>query len=295
MNINKKVMVLGLVVVTLTSSLIGCKSKLEKIQGYLDNNDYTKAMKKVYLLQNEEDKEKADEMLKNKISDLEGKFVDKEIDGTLAISDIQKLRNDDVSVTIDTAIDEINTLMNSRKAFKNAVRNEDEGNLGEALTLYDEVSSYDTENYDNARNKVNELKSSLEEQNIVTIESSKVTVVSNKHKNLYPDQIQLILKNEGDKDITKFEVMMTAYDSEGNPTEIQGVNSTEKSYIFLGTGENISIKPGITWGKEYGWSLSENHNIAALSACIKNVEFSDGTTWDNPLYSFWLKNHYHES
>ena len=46
--------------------------------------------------------------------------------------------------------------------------------------------------------------------------------------------------------------------------------------------------PGKTFGDGYGWNLSENHNISKLLACVKEVEYYDGTTWENPLYNSWI-------
>ena len=285
-----------IMIVAFTFVLVGCKSNSEIIQDYLNNNSYKEAVKKADSLTNDEDINVASNLIKNEIESIRNRYIDGEIDGTLAISDIEKLRStnsEDINNTVDSVKEDIHMRMNSKKAFDDGVRFENEGDYKEALESYHLVSENDIEHYTESQNRINRIKENLEQEEVLRIIESKVVVTSESNKDIYPDQLQLILENSGETSIKKFEVTIYAYDENNNPVKIKNKSSESEEYMLLGLADNININPGEIWGYNYAWSVL-NNNIKRIEACIEYVEYEDESTWENPLYMEWLREHWVE-
>lgn len=291
----RKYMKIMLIVSVLSVGLTGCKSNIEVIKDNLNSNNYAKAAKKVDSLTDETEKEEAENLIKNKIEDIRNEYINGKIDGTLAISDIEKLRSDsdEINKLVDSVSEEINMRMNSKKAFDDGVKFEEEGNYREALESYHLVSEDDTVNYEEAQNRIINIKEKLKREEILSVCEARIIVASQTHKDIYPDQMQIILKNNGSMNIKKFEVTIFGYDENNNPVKIKNKSLENDDYIFLGVADNISINSGDTWGNEYGWSVV-NNDINRIEACVEYAEYDDGSIWDNPIYIEWLKEHWVE-
>lgn len=289
----RKYIKIMLIVLALSAGFTGCKSNIEVIKDNLNSDNYAKAVKKADSLTNETEKEEADNLIKNKINDIKNEYIDGKIDGTLAISDIEKLRSnsDEINNLIDSVNKEINMYMNSKKAFDDGVQFEEEGNYKEALESYHFVNEDDTENYEESRRRIEDIKEMLKKEEVLSVSEAKLIVTSATHKDIYPDQMQIILTNNSSRSIRKFEVTIFAYDEKNNPVKIKNKSLESEDYAFLGLADNIIINCGDTWGYEYGWSVI-NDNISRIEACVEYAEYDDGTTWDNPLYIEWLKEHW---
>jgi len=132
-----------------------------------------------------------------------------------------------------------------------------------------------------------------EKQQLVIVERAQIAAQTDDdyYKGLYPDMIQAILLNKSDKTIKNFKVSALGYDSNGLPVKIKLQFGFSEAFELSGLAENVNILPDETYGEDYGWGLHESHRISTVLACVKEVEFYDGTTWVNPYYEFWLEEH----
>lgn len=288
-----KYIAMAITISSVSICLSGCKSNVETIDDYLSNDKYVKAVKKADSLTKDEDIAKANDLIKNKIEEIKNEYIEGEIDGALAISDIEKLRskNQEINDSVNSVNGEIHMRMNSKKAFDDGVKFENDTDYKMALQSYHLVKEDDTDNYEEAQSRISNLKEKLKNNEILSVNEGKVIVTSRTHKDLYPDQLQIILKNNGNSNIRKFEITIFGYDENNNPVKIKNKESESEAYPFLGLADNISINSGDTWGYEYGWSVL-NDNIRKIEGCIEYVEYEDGSTWENPLYMEWLKDHW---
>lgn len=287
----KKILAIAIVFI-ICISLIGCKSRLQRIQEYLNNDNYIDAATLVNRIKNEEDKTSAIDMLKEKAEETKQEFLDGKIDGTRAISNIQAFRDvENMEEFIGKMVDEINSLMISQKAFLDGERAEKENDYNLAYESYYAVIIDDKANYEKAQEKLVQLEDTIKNSSPIIIEKSSIIVNSKNNKELYPDQIQVLLKNKSNKIINKFNLSILGFDGNGNSVEIQGKYTDVKDYEFLGSAENIKVKPNETWGGGYAWSLSSNTDLKNILDCVVDVQYSDGSSWTNPLYKPWLDRH----
>lgn len=121
--------------------------------------------------------------------------------------------------------------------------------------------------------------------------------------------VHWIISNNSDKTITNYEMLLLAYDKDGNPLQliwrqlpltngkiVTGYTSqSDKSYEQLITLADNPILPGTKENSNGGWSLWDGwdqargtHDVAYVLACMKQVTFIDGTVWKNPEYQDWL-------
>ena len=53
----------------------------------------------------------------------------------------------------------------------------------------------------------------------------------------------------------------------------------------------MNIQPGMTYGSDSGWRISDDDTPEAKQflACVKEVEYYDGSKWVNPYYDYWVE------
>ena len=112
------------------------------------------------------------------------------------------------------------------------------------------------------------------EGNYVTIMKAQVTVRNNSNKVAKAVSFGLLL-----------------FDRNGYPVDVkykiyEGTYSNEFNCEF----SSCNIIPGKTYGQNWAFSVPEQCKKA--KACVKQVEFIDGTIWNNPYYSYWLKDNF---
>lgn len=118
--------------------------------------------------------------------------------------------------------------------------------------------------------------------------------------------------NHTDKEITKVQLVMLAFDHDGKPLNIPwNVSDSSAGYSYEGLceWEPVNFLPGKKADsrngyEEGGWSLgwtidmfekdtSELRELFAevkyILCCDKQVVFKDGSVWDNPEYDDWLE------
>lgn len=127
-------------------------------------------------------------------------------------------------------------------------------------------------------------------EQLITVESTRILVQSTDYKTLYPDMFEVVIKNNSGKTIRSYKVSMLGWDSNGYPLKIkQSFLDNVGSYEFLGQADNVNVIDGKTFGKNSGWRLEEGHNISKTKAVVIEAEFYDDTIWENPYYEFFLK------
>lgn len=135
-----------------------------------------------------------------------------------------------------------------------------------------------------------QMVENLKSKQLVFVESSKIIVQDSTYKGLYPDMIQVIIKNVSSKTVKNINVGCLGYDKNGYPLKIKTqFGISDGDYEFVGKAEDVNIIKGGTFGQHSGFNLDEYHGISKVLACIKNATFYDGTTWDNPYYERWIE------
>jgi hypothetical protein len=124
--------------------------------------------------------------------------------------------------------------------------------------------------------------------NLVTVESVKIIEQSKDHKILYPDMVEVIIKNNHTETIRNYTVALMGFDKNGYPLKIEwNIDFSGGDYIRLGSAEDANVIPGATAGKDKGFGIDESHGIHYILAEIYEVEFYDGKVWENPNFDYW--------
>ena len=183
----------------------------------------------------------------------------------------------------DTVISDVNNL----------IKNNDYIGAKEKLSDLNEYIKNDT----TITNKLSEIEEMSTKQKIekykneqeVTVVSTRILVQSSQYKSLYPDMIEVVIKNNTSKTIKDYQVSILGYDSNNYPLIIKKQFGFFNDYEFIGNGEGVNIMPNDTFGYNKGYSLAEDHGISKTIALVKNVTYYDGSTWENPYYPYWLE------
>lgn len=144
-----------------------------------------------------------------------------------------------------------------------------------------------------------ELINKYKKEQLVTVTNVKILIQDSEYKALYPDMLSAVILNKSDETIKNYAIGFLGFDKNGYPLKIKGsIDFSDGSYEKIGSAEDVNIVSNASFGKDMGWEIDENHNISKLIACVKEVTFYDGTTWDNPYYPYWIQEYenkeYHE-
>ncbi len=99
--------------------------------------------------------------------------------------------------------------------------------------------------------------------------------------------------NNSDKVVKDYALVFLLFDANGypvNPDYSMYADSRAENSL-CGKAETVNILPGKTESNyHYYWG---NYNLsdrtAYTKACIREVTFTDGTTWDNPYFAYWIE------
>ncbi|MCO5385364.1 MAG: DUF5780 domain-containing protein [Desulfosporosinus sp.] len=257
------------------------KTRLETISNtHLASSDVSSALDKINSLNNSRIAfNKAEGFLKNK-------------DLVNAIKEYKNVIPDDQNY--EKAKEQItnNVKQYKEQVLKNAEDSANAKDYAKSITLLKEAALLIPNDSDLAV-KLSGYEKQLEEKLVaeqqVTVESAKIVVQDSTYKSLYPDMIQVILKNSSQKTIKNLNVGCLGYDKNGYPLKIKTQFSfSGADYEFVGNAPDVNIVAGGTFGGNNGWKLDESHGISKVLACVKSATFYDGTTWDNPYYDYWI-------
>ena len=161
---------------------------------------------------------------------------------------------------------------------------QDDGDLKSKKTIYSKLLE------EQIAREEKEIAEKAKNEQLITVENTRILVQSTDYKTLYPDMFEVVIKNNSGKTIRSYKVSMLGWDSNGYPLKIkQSFLDNVGSYEFLGQADNVNVIDGKTFGKNSGWSLEEGHNISKTKAVVIEAEFYDDTIWENPYYEFFLK------
>lgn len=170
-----------------------------------------------------------------------------------------------------------------------------------ALNALDSLKRFvdDTE----VNTKIEEVKNKKEEYNRAQMEqkisglkdSQQVNVVST---NVWNDGFsivfmkgKIVVKNNTDKVAKDVYLSVLQFDANGYPVDVdysiyEGNYKNEYRCQF----DSCNILPGEAYGTNAYFSLSDK--CKKIKACVKKVEYTDGSTWENEYYEYWLEENY---
>lgn len=202
-------------------------------------------------------------------------------------SKVIELDNENYKMAQKYINDNKNTLKNNMLIeIDELINNGDYINANLKLELLQTIFTNDT----TIESKVALIKDKAKQQEIEKYKNEQeMTVISaTKHKEWYSDTIsgvKVIVQNNTQKVVKSYVVSVLAYDADGYPLKIEYNN-----YECLVEYEGANVQPGATHGKDnYGSISYEEEKISSALACVKEVEYYDGTTWENPYYEYWLE------
>lgn len=117
----------------------------------------------------------------------------------------------------------------------------------------------------------------------ITVVSTHYVVQDEQHKTLYPDILQVIIKNNTKLDIKDAVVAFVAWDKNQLPVKIKGsIDFSDGSYIKLVNYSDINLVPDSQFGDSSGFQVDENCNIASFKCIVTSYTTFDGVVWENP-------------
>ncbi|WP_243278273.1 DUF5780 domain-containing protein [Clostridium paraputrificum] len=128
-----------------------------------------------------------------------------------------------------------------------------------------------------------ELNSELNKQPMTIIKTQYV-VQDEEYKSLYPDFLNVILKNNSGTDIKDASVGFVAWDKNNFPVKIIGdIDFSDGNYFVPVKFDDVNMVNGATFGEEGGYMISKDNNIAKFKAIVISYTDFNGNTWNNPL------------
>lgn len=126
------------------------------------------------------------------------------------------------------------------------------------------------------------------------IASATYAVQDDNWKSLYPDMLCFSIQNNSGKDIKDADVDLVAWDSNNAPVTIASTDTLGRGdYLVSVNCTGINIPNGQASSADGGLELQDPSvsgiQISTFKAIVKDVTYSDGSTWENPFYDVWVK------
>lgn len=271
------------IVISLGLFLNGCgnKNTIENFKQQFSKGNISRSAA-IYNQLEESDKKASIEFANAQIDQAYNDFVTEKttyefskriLEGAVGLKEVADKANENLMKL--TALD------TSRKAFTEAQKLQDSKNYTQAIIEYSKVVK-DDKNYDAAQNKIKEVNKLLEDSQEVII-SGDVTVGTD---SIGSKQANLVFVNKSKKVVKCIYLDILAYDSNGYPVKVNfGYDK-----IYMAKAE-INIQPSAT-SRECTWTIYSDNSTKHLLACIKKVDYYDGSSWENTLYQAWYNQYY---
>ncbi|WP_432631095.1 DUF5780 domain-containing protein [Brotaphodocola sp.] len=170
-----------------------------------------------------------------------------------------------------------------------------------AISSLESLSKYCSDS--DVTDRLSQVKSQKEaydkEQERIKIENYKnnqqVTVTSARAYNdgyyIRMMRAEVKVKNHSNKTVKDVSFGLLLFDGNGYPVDVdwkiyQGTHSNEFNCAF----NSANITAGSSYGGDKYYDVPDN--CQKVKACVKDVTYTDGTTWKNPYYDYWLKDNY---
>lgn len=275
---NKKI-VLGIagiiIIVIIIAFLKYLNNPVVKFKQNLDNVDVSKLQEIYSTTQSYDEKKKIEKIFQDKLKYLVESFVNGSKDYDNIIEEINRYSNiKEFENSIKSAKDDIENVKSSKDSFVEGQKYEKDENILEAIKSYSKVIELDKNNYKVAQDYIKNNKENLKDKTLAEVDS----LISNN---------DYVTANQKIKD---YNVAVLAYDNNNYPLKIKPqFNYNGGGFEFTGQADNVNVVAGATGGKNYGWKLDSAHGISKVIAIVKDVTYYDGTTWDNPYYTYWIE------
>ena len=132
----------------------------------------------------------------------------------------------------------------------------------------------ETEKYELSAEEMAEAYKDMQEMTVVNIKVNGVGFANS-------NDIYVTVKNESNKVVKSYVVGLLCFDSYGYPV----IPQYKDSNLIYAQG-TVNIQPGNTAGSNSYWILFSQTKLY-IKACVKSVEYHDGTTWENPYFYWW--------
>lgn len=250
-----------------------CKKSLETLSDLKDSKyAYTKGL--AYL--NEKDYESAAKYLTQVIKD-DPNYADAQVKATEAIDQLESYTWGSIDAMIsinnfDEAINQLKTLQQYRPS--------------------DELSNKIQE-VQNERAEYNKQQEALKIEELKQSQLVEVTNCRAYNRGYYYTFMygSVTVKNNSDKVVKTVDFTILMFDDSGYPVDADYKIYTDTYANSMRCEHNsCNIEPSEEYGSNWQFTLPEK--CRKIKACVRSVEYIDGSIWTNDYYDYWLKDNY---
>ncbi len=99
------------------------------------------------------------------------------------------------------------------------------------------------------------------------------------------------IKNNSDKVAKDVNFSLLLFDDDGYPVDVEyDYYKGRYDNEFMCSHESCNVEPGESYGSN--WEFSVPDKCKQVKACVTDVKYTDGSTWKNPYYDYWIEDNY---
>lgn len=217
-----------------------------------------------------------------------------------ALTDLSRVKENDSNY--DDAQNKINEMIPKYKAevFKAVEESKTNYSYPNALAKLDSLAKFCKDNDVSEKKKeIEKLKKEYDEEQARIAEEKRKEAMDIAEKNQLVSAtsckikdygywivnmgVGCIVKNDSGKTVKDVKLDFMFYDNSGNQANYY---NTKNFNSMTGTFEDISLRTGKTYGSNKYWDDIPK-GAKKARCCVEKVTYEDGTTWNNPYYSYW--------